>query len=77
MKTPVFMPPMMMMGISKAQKALVVSRKRWRSGSAMPAGSESLRISSFHATTSPEPIINPGTMPDMNRAEMEVLVVTP
>jgi len=76
-KIPVFMPPMMMMGINKAQKALTVSCTRLAKGKGVPAGRSILRSCSFQATIRPAPIIRPGTMPDMNKAEMEVLVVTP
>ena len=45
--------------------------------SGSPAGSSILRSTHFHATTRPTPMISPGTMPERNRDEIEVLVVTP
>ena len=43
----------------------------------LPSGNSILRSTSFQATSRPAPMIRPGTMPDMKRAEIEVLVVTP
>ena len=77
MNTPVFMPPMMITGISMAQKALTVARSRSRIGSGSPAGRSMLRSTTLQATIRPAPMISPGTMPEMNSAEIEVLVVTP
>ena len=77
MNTPLFMPPMMMIGISSAQKALPVACSRRAYGSGSPAGSTRSRSTSFHATMSPAPMIRPGTMPERNSAEIDVLVVTP
>jgi hypothetical protein len=71
------MPPMMMIGISRAQKALAVARRRWRIGSGWPLGRSILRSTNRQVTIRPVPISNPGTMPETNRAEIEVLVVTP
>ena len=75
--TPVFMPPMMMMGMSMAQKARAVARRRSFTGRGWPWGRSMPRSTQRHAKISPAPIIKPGTMPDTNSAEIDVLVVTP
>ena len=75
--TPDFMPPMMITGISSAQKALPVARRRVRSGWGSPAGRSMRRSIRRQVTTRAAPIISPGTMPERNSAEIEVLVVTP
>ena len=71
------MPPMMMIGISIAQNARAVARRRSRIGSGSPWGSGVLRSTTRHAMMRPAPMIRPGTMPERNSAEIEVLVVTP
>jgi hypothetical protein len=77
-KTPVFMPPMMMMGISSAQKALAVAFSRAGIGRGTPpqAGRCGAAPTS-RPRSGPSPMISPGTMPETNSAEIEVLVVTP
>ncbi len=71
------MPPMMMSGISSAQKARAVARRRVFMGSGSPCGRSMPRSTQRQAKINPAPIISPGTMPDTKSAEMEVLVVTP
>ena len=71
------MPPMMMSGISMAQKARAVARKRSLAGKGSPLGRSKPRSTQRQAKIRPAPIIKPGTMPDTNSAEIEVLVVTP
>jgi hypothetical protein len=76
-KTPVFMPPMMITGISSAQNALPVAQNRSPIGSGSPIGGFRSRSTSRQATISPAPLMSPGTMSEMNSDEIEVLVVTP
>ena len=71
------MPPMMMSGISMAQKARTVARRRSLMGRGSPWGRSMPRSTQRQAKMRPTPIISPGTMPDTNSAEIEVLVVTP
>ena len=68
---------MMMTGISSAQNARAVMRRRSFIGMGATDGSEMLRTCKRQAMTSPKPMIKPGTMPDTNKAEIDVLVVTP
>jgi hypothetical protein len=75
--TPLFMPPMMITGMSSAQNARAVRRRRSAMGTGGALVSVILRSTTRHATISAAPMIRPGTMPEMNSAEMEVLVVTP
>jgi len=54
-----------------------VARSRSPSGNGWPAGSSMLRRERRQATISPTPMNRPGTMPERNSAEIDVLVVTP
>ena len=71
------MPPMMITGITSAQTARPVRRRRSAMGTGGELVSVILRSTTRQATTSATPMIRPGTMPEMNSAEIEVLVVTP
>jgi len=67
----------MISGIMRAQKARPVIFRRSASGTLGSAGRSMPRSTQRQARIRPAPMISPGTMPDRNSAEIEVLVVTP